>query len=86
MIYPRFFTFHCHLLQVRLSFASNPLLNRSYEWEANGICNGFATDLQRTCMGDANRGGENGFFVLFCVFGEKNLVISENVCTFAPKT
>ena len=47
---------------------------------------GFASDLQRTCMGDANRGGENGFFVLFCVFGEKNLVISENVCTFAPKT
>lgn len=53
MIYPRFFTFHCHLPQVRFSFASNPLLNRSLEWEANGICIGFATDLHRICNGFA---------------------------------
>ena len=31
--------------KVRFSFATNPLLIRSIEWELNGTYNGFATDL-----------------------------------------
>ena len=34
--------------KVRFSFATNPLLNRSIEWELNGTYNGLATDLQQT--------------------------------------
>ena len=51
-----------------------------------GIYNGLATDLHRNCIGYANREGKNEFLRLICVFGEKNLVFSENVCNFAPKT
>ena len=34
--------------KVRYSFATNPLLNRSIEWELNGTYNGLTTDLLRT--------------------------------------
>ena len=41
--------------KVRFSFATNPLLNRSIEWELNGTYNGLTTDLQG-CEGMSSLG------------------------------
>ena len=49
MMHPRFI-FHFsllifHLLQVRLSFASNPFHIMGAEWDLHRLCYGLATDL-----------------------------------------